>query len=253
MKVLEIKGLSKMYNSTKNVNTIALNNVNLTLDNNEFIGIMGASGSGKTTLLNVASGIDKCDKGEINIWGEDICQMKKNELSIFRRNNIGMVFQDFNLLNSLTIKENILVPLILDKKYDIIGGDAVNRFARMLDIDKTLEKYPYEISGGQKQRAAICRAIINNPKIIFADEPTGNLDSKSSEKVLSYFELVRKEFNTSILMVTHDPFSASYCERVVFLQDGSIIKEIRKQGDKVKFLNDILEVVQRISSSETKF
>ena len=187
MNVLEMKNVCKKYSLNKKVNTIVLNNINMTLGNNEFLGIMGTSGSGKTTLLNVASGIDKCDEGEINIWDNDICKMKKNELSLFRRNNIGMVFQEFNLLSSLTVKENIMAPLILDKKYEIMEGDVVNKLANMLDIDKVLERYPYEISGGQQQRAAICRAIINNPKIVFADEPTGNLDSQSSEKVLLYF------------------------------------------------------------------
>jgi putative ABC transport system ATP-binding protein len=147
------------------------------------------------------------------------------------------------LLSSLTVKENILVPLILDKKYEVMEGDTVDRYANMLDIAEIMDRYPYEISGGQQQRAAICRAIINNPKIIFADEPTGNLDSKSSEKVLSCFELLHRECNASILMVTHDFFSASYCDRVVFIQDGSIIKEITKQGDRVKFLNNIMEPI----------
>ena len=241
MKVLEMKNVYKKYSNNKKVNTIVLKNISLELKSNEFVGIMGTSGSGKTTLLNVASGIDKCDEGEINIWDNNICKMKKNELSLFRRKNIGMVFQDFNLLSSLTVKENIMVPLILDKNYELMESEIVNRFASMLNIDKLMERYPYEISGGQQQRVAICRAIINNPKIIFADEPTGNLDSKSSEKVLAYFKLLHNKCNASILMVTHDPFSASYCDRVVFLQDGSIIKEIRKQNDNIEFLNNIMD------------
>lgn len=252
MNVLEIKNVCKKYNINKTANIQVLKNINLILENNEFLAIMGASGSGKTTLLNIASGIDKCDEGEINVWDNNICKMKKNELSLFRRNNIGMVFQDFNLLSSLTVKENIMIPLILDKKYELMESDIVYETANMLDIGKILERYPYEISGGQQQRTAICRAIINNPKIIFADEPTGNLDSKSSEKVLSYFELLHKEYNSTILMVTHDPFSASYCDRVVFLQDGSVIKEIKKQGDKVKFFNNIVEELQNFNLSKIK-
>jgi ABC-type lipoprotein export system ATPase subunit len=244
MNILEMKNVCKKYSLNNKVNTMVLRNINMTLENNEFLGIMGTSGSGKTTLLNVASGIDKCDEGEINIWDNNICKMKKNELSLFRRSNIGMVFQDFNLLSSLTVKENIMVPLILDKKYEIMGGDIVNKLANMLDIDM--------ISGGQQQRTAICRAIINNPKIIFADEPTGNLDTQSSEKVLSYFELLHKERDASILMVTHDPFSASYCDRVVFLQDGEIIKEIRKTGDKVKFFDSIMKELQDLNTSKIK-
>lgn len=249
MNVLEVKNVLKKYSTNKKYSTVALNHVNLIMGDNEFVGIMGASGSGKTTLLNVAAGIDKCDEGEINIWNNDICKMKKNELSLFRRENIGMVFQDFNLINSLTVKENIMVPLILDKKYDVMESDVISRFAKMLDIEEILERYPYEISGGQQQRVAICRAIINSPKIIFADEPTGNLDSKSSEKVLSYFELLHKECNASILMVTHDPFSASYCERVVFLQDGSITMELIRKGSKDEFFNSILEVLQHFKSN----
>jgi putative ABC transport system ATP-binding protein len=252
MNVLEMKNVCKKYTINKKVNTRVLNNINMTLGKNEFLGIMGTSGSGKTTLLNVASGIDKCDEGEINIWDNDICKMKKNELSVFRRNNMGMVFQDFNLLSSLTIKENIMVPLILDKKYEIMEGDIVNKLADRMDIEKILERYPYEISGGQQQRAAICRAIINNPKIVFADEPTGNLDSQSSEKVLSYFELLHKECDASILMVTHDPFSASYCDRVVFLQDGAIINEIRKRGDKLEFFESIMKELQDLNTRKIK-
>lgn len=242
MNILKMKNVYKKYTTNGKIKVNALNNINLTLENNEFVAVMGTSGSGKTTLLNVASGIDRCDTGEIHIWENNICEMKKNELSLFRRNNIGMVFQDFNLLNSLTVKENIMVPLILDERYDLMDGDIVNKFSSMLNIAQIMDRYPYEISGGQKQRVAICRAIINNPKIIFADEPTGNLDSRSSKKVLSYFELIHKECNASILMVTHDPFYASYCERVVFLQDGSIIQEIKKQSDKAKFLDDIFEI-----------
>lgn len=252
MNVLEIKNVNKTYSTIRKVNTIALNNVNLVINGNEFVGIMGSSGSGKTTLLNVSSGIDKCDSGEIIIWEKNICEMKKNELSLFRRNNIGMVFQDFNLLSSLTVKENIMVPLILDKKYELVESDYIFKQADIFGIAEILERYPYEISGGQQQRVAICRAIINNPKIIFADEPTGNLDSKSSEKVLSYFELLHIEYNATILMVTHDPFSASYCNRVVFLQDGKVAKELKKQGTKVEFLNEIMEIQQNLNTKKIK-
>ena len=249
MNVLEMKNVYKKYSTNKKVKTTALKDVNLTMKNNEFVAIMGSSGSGKTTLLNVASGIDKCDDGEIYVWGNNLCKMKKNELSLFRRNNMGMVFQDFNLISSLTVKENIIVPLILDEKYETMDEDVFNKLVNMLDINKILESYPYEISGGQQQRAAICRAVINNPKIIFADEPTGNLDTNSSKKVLSYFELLHSECDASILMVTHDPFCSSYCDRVVFLQDGAIIKEIRKQGDKGSFLNEIMEAEQAFNKS----
>jgi putative ABC transport system ATP-binding protein len=172
--------------------------------------------------------------------------MNKNKLSIFRRENIGMVFQDFNLLNSLTTKENILVPLILSKKYDSLDENYINKYIKMLNIENIMESYPYEISGGQKQRVAICRAIINNPKIIFADEPTGNLDSKSSENIMTHFKLLHKNFNANILMVTHDPISASYCDRIVFLQDGSIIKEIINNNNKSNFLENIMNILKSL-------
>lgn len=250
MSILNMKNVCKKYSTNKKINTIVLKDINLELKDNEFVGIMGSSGSGKTTLLNVASGIDKCDRGEIRISNNNICEMKKNELSLFRRKNLGMVFQDFNLLSSLTVEENILVPLILDKKYELMDGNIVDKISSMFDIGQILEKYPYEISGGQQQRVAICRAIINSPKIIFADEPTGNLDSKSSKKVLSYFDLLHKKHNASILMVTHDPFSASYCDRVVFLKDGLIIKEIIKQGDKSEFFNCIMKELEGFNDIE---
>lgn len=252
MNVLEMKNVCKKYSINKKVNIIILKNINLKLKSNEFMGIMGASGSGKTTLLNVASGIDKCDGGEVNILNNNICRMKRNELSLFRRNNIGMIFQDFNLISSLTIRENIMIPLILDKKYEILEQDDIDELADIFGIDEIMERYPYEVSGGQQQRAAICRAIINNPKVIFADEPTGNLDSGSSEKVLSYFDLLHSKYNASIFMATHDPFSASYCDRIIFLQDGVIVEEIKKQGDKAKFLNNIMGTVQKFNTIKIK-
>ncbi len=248
MNVLEMKNVTKSYHTGRKLSTQVLSNISLTLKYNEFVGIMGTSGSGKTTLLNLASGIDQCDDGEIDLWENNICDLDKNELALFRRSNMGMVFQDFNLLSSLTIKENIMVPLILDKKYELIDSDAVTSFAKMLDIEDILDHYPYEVSGGQQQRAAICRAIINDPKIIFADEPTGNLDSGSSKKVMEYFERVHQKYKTSILMVTHDPFSACHCERVIFLDDGAITNEITKQGDEIGFLHQIMDVLQEFNA-----
>lgn len=245
MNALVMRKVSKKYKSNANQSTLALDNIDIIMEENEFVGIMGTSGSGKTTLLNVASGIDKCDEGGIWISGRNICEMKKNELSLFRRNHIGMIFQDYNLLSSLTVKENIILPLILDENFEKMESNEVERLAQMLNITSLLNRYPYEISGGQQQRVAICRAIINDPKILFADEPTGNLDSQSSEKVLSYFDLIHKEYKASILMVTHDPFSAQYCQRVIFLKDGFVLGEIRRQGDKGTFMNEIMGVLQK--------
>jgi len=250
MNLLDAKNVSKSYVSSNRSVTPALAGVSLILTENEFLGIMGTSGSGKTTLLNVTSGIDRCDTGEIYIWGNDIRVMTKNELSVFRRENIGMVFQDFNLLNSLTIKENIFVPLLLDGKYEMTEDGSIDRLADAMDIVDILERYPYEISGGQQQRAAICRAIVNHPKILFADEPTGNLDSKTSEKILSYFELVHDEYKTAILMVTHDPFTASHCDRVVFMEDGRVTGEITRKQDKASFFDDILEIIRGMNNAK---
>jgi putative ABC transport system ATP-binding protein len=250
MFALEMKGVSKKYSTNKKYSTVALDNVSLTLRENEFVGIMGTSGSGKTTLLNVASGIDKCDGGEISIGEINISAMGKNELSQFRRGHIGIVFQDYNLINSLTIRENIMIPLILDQKLEMIQDDPVPRLGDMLEISDIMERYPYEVSGGQQQRAAICRAIINNPKILFADEPTGNLDGKSSEKVLSYFSLIHRSYKTSILMVTHDPFTACHCDRVVFLEDGCIAQEITKESANTKdFFGVILNTIPSIQGT----
>ncbi|QOR35871.1 ABC transporter ATP-binding protein [Clostridium sp. 'deep sea'] len=245
MKILEIHNVTKKYSRNK---PCILNNVNLTLKDGEFVAIMGPSGSGKTTLLNIASGIDKCNSGDVYLLNNNICKMKKNELSLLRRRNIGMVFQDFNLLSSLTLKENILVPLILDKKIDIIESNKVEELANLLGITDILNSYPYEISGGQQQRAAICRAIINTPKILFADEPTGNLDSKSSMNVMSSFDLVRKDSNASILMVTHDAYTASYSDRVVFFKDGLTVQQIVKQKNSSNFYNEIIDIIQNINN-----
>ena len=246
MNILDICNASKQYTSTGQIKTQALNAVNITVGQGEFVGIMGPSGSGKTTLLNIAAGIDRCDAGQICIMGKDIAQIPRDELAAFRRKHIGMVFQDFNLLPSLSIKENILVPLILDDILDAAGTDKVDALAQMLDIDDVLEKYPYEISGGQQQRAAICRAIVAEPKIIFADEPTGNLDSKSSQSVLGYFDKILAECGVSIVMVTHDPFSASHCSRIIFLKDGKTAGELLREGDRDTFFHQILSELHRL-------
>ncbi|MFP4976680.1 ABC transporter ATP-binding protein [Paenibacillus sp. CN-4] len=245
MHALEMRRVRKAYSTGSKQSTIALNNVDILLKENEFVGIMGTSGSGKTTLLNVASGIDRCEEGDIYISGRNICEMSTNERALFRRNHIGMVFQDFNLLNCLTVKENIMVPLILNNDAEKLENNAVEQLAQKMGIDSVLDSYPYEISGGQQQRAALCRAVINEPKLLLADEPTGNLDSRSSENVLAYLEFIHREHKAGILMVTHDPFSAQHCERVIFLQDGAVKGEIRRQGDKRTFMNEILDVLQQ--------
>lgn len=241
MNVLELKNVSKTYH-TRSISTTALNNVNFSVKESEFIGIMGASGSGKTTLLNVSSGIDRCDSGNIHIMDQDISLMKNKDLSRFRRDNIGVIFQDFNLLNSLTVAENIMVPLLLDNDVIDADDDRIVSNAKMLGIEEILEKYPYELSGGQKQRAAICRALVKTPKIIFADEPTGNLDSRSSANVMTYLAEIHKNFGVSILLVTHDSKCASYCDKVIYISDGEIVNEISHNSDNHDFYNEIINL-----------
>lgn len=239
MAVLSLRDVCKEYTNSKKNKTVALDHVNLEMKEGEFLAIMGPSGSGKTTLLNVASGIDSCQEGAIYINGMNIREMDKESRAIFRRNHIGVVFQDFNLLNSLTVRENILVPLILEMKEEDVDIKAAETYTKLLDIESIIENYPYEISGGQRQRVAICRALINNPAIIFADEPTGNLDTKSSETVMENFELLHSTYHASILLVTHDPHIASYCDRVVFLKDGCMAQEVVKEENR-DFLEQII-------------
>ena len=242
-KTLEIKNLKKFY-GTKNNITKAVNDLSLEVEEGEFVAIMGASGSGKTTLLNCISTIDEVTSGHIFIDGKDITELKEKELASFRRENLGFIFQDFNLLNTLTISENISLALIINKEDANKVEKKVKNIAEKLGIEEILNKYPYEVSGGQKQRCACARALINKPKLILADEPTGALDSKSSRMLLETMDEMNEKLNATILMVTHDSFSASFCKRVLFLKDGKIFNEIRR-GEKPRkeFFNEILDVL----------
>ena len=214
--VLQVKNLCKKYISNNGIETAALNGISLSIEENEMVAVMGSSGSGKTTLINILTGLMEADSGTIQINGRDYCHMDKDELAEFRRKEIGIVFQNYNLIDSLTVDENIRVPLILDQRTEK-QEEKVRAAAAMLGIEGELEKYPYEISGGQQQRAGICRAIMNDPKIIFADEPTGNLDAASTKQVMEYFVKACKTKGASLLMVTHDPVAASYCDREIIL------------------------------------
>ncbi|WBW96859.1 ABC transporter ATP-binding protein [Oceanirhabdus sp. W0125-5] len=243
MKVLNIKSLVKVYNAYKNAEKVtALDGISLSVEKGEFIGIMGPSGSGKTTMLNVISGIDNATSGEVFINGKDICEMRKEELIYFRRKNLGYIFQDFNLLDSLTIKENIALPLIVDNVKASVIDKKLNNLMNYFGIDKIGEKYPFHISGGQKQRAAAARALINEPALILADEPTGNLDSKSSNSIMTTLSKLNEELNSTVLMVTHDAFAASFCKKVIFVKDGQLEMEIVSNGDRKAFFDKILEV-----------
>ncbi|MGL4762063.1 MAG: ABC transporter ATP-binding protein [Sarcina sp.] len=243
MGILKVNNLTKTYGAYKSAKElVALNGINLSVEKGEFIGIMGPSGSGKTTLLNILSGIDKATAGEVFISGNDISKMSKDKIALFRRENVGYIFQDFNLLDSLTLEENIALPLILDKKKpnEIVG--KVNNLMKFFGIEGMNKKYPYNISGGQKQRVAAARAIINDPAIIFADEPTGNLDSKSANNIMSTISRMNDEMNSTVLMVTHDPFAASFCKKIIFIKDGKIKIEILSSGNRKEFFDKILEV-----------
>lgn len=250
MKVLEADNITKIYNSRIESSTRALNGISFSIEQGEFVGIMGPSGSGKTTLLNILSGIAKPTAGSTTISGKDINSMDQSALALFRRQKMGFVFQEFNLLDSLTIKENIMLPMILDGKSDKAMNEKADRIMSVFGIDGVKEKYPYEVSGGQQQRGAVSRAVINDPVIVFADEPTGNLDSKSSKAVMQLFTKMNKELNSTMLMVTHDAFAASYCSRIIFIKDGEICMEIMSDGNRKKFFDRILNCLAVIGGDD---
>lgn len=241
--VLQAKNLKKVYKSRGNL-YLALDNIDLDIDEGEFVGIMGPSGAGKTTLLNVVSTIDRPTTGTITIDGDNIVNMSEHRLSLFRRNKLGFIFQDFNLLDTLTVKENIALPLALFKtKYREIEK-RIDNVSEMLGIIDILDKYPYEVSGGQKQRASAARAIIHSPKLILADEPTGALDSKSSSDLLQCLSDLNTKDNVTIMLVTHDAFAASFCKRIVFIKDGRLFAEIIRGGTRKEFFNKILDMLK---------
>lgn len=251
MEILKVNNIQKIYGSKEN-KTKALNGISLSVEEGEFVGIMGPSGSGKTTLLNCIATIDTLTSGDIIINGKNIVGMKGRALESFRRDELGFVFQDFNLLDTLTAYENIALALTIQgRKHSEIDGLVVEA-AKKLGIKEVLNKYPYEMSGGQKQRVASARAIVTNPSIMLADEPTGALDSKSSGMLLESFEKLNQELKTTILMVTHDAFTASYAKRIFFIKDGQIYKEIVKGNKSRKeFFNDIMEVVTLLGGDGT--
>ena len=242
-KILQVKNVEKYYGSKSSL-TKAINGISFEVEKGEFVAIMGASGSGKTTLLNCISTIDKVTAGEIFVDGENITKLKGNKLNKFRRDKLGFIFQDFNLLDTLTGYENISLSLAIQNVSHNEQKKRIYDIASKLGITKILDKYPYQMSGGEKQRIASARAIITNPSIILADEPTGALDSKSSKQLLNSFEYLNKELNSTILMVTHDAFTASYATRVIFIKDGKIFNELNK-GDmsRKEFFNQIIDVV----------
>ena len=242
-KILKLDHIQKFYGSGDNI-TKAIQNISFTVNESEFVGIMGASGSGKTTLLNCISTIDTVSAGHIYLDDTDITKINEKEIARFRRENLGFIFQDFNLLDTLTVSENIALALTINHvPVGQIDG-LVQEMAAKLNITDILEKYPYQVSGGQKQRCACARAIINKPKLILADEPTGALDSNSSQMLLSTIQNINTEIGATILMVTHDAFSASYASRILFLKDGEIFTEILKGNDtRQMFFEKILNLL----------
>ena len=240
--VLEVKNIEKYYGNKSNL-TKAIDGISFNVREGEFVGIMGASGSGKTTLLNCISTIDRVTAGKIIINNQDITKLKGNKLNKFRREELGFIFQDFNLLDTLTAYENIALALTIQKVNSHEIDKKVKEIAGKLEISEILNKYPYQISGGQKQRVASSRAIITNPKMVLADEPTGALDSKSARQLLETFEHLNQKLGATILMVTHDAFTASYAERIIFIKDGKIFNELVKGEDTRKqFFEKIIEV-----------
>lgn len=241
--VLEVAHLEKVYGALGNV-TRALNDVNFTVNRGEFVGIMGASGSGKSTLLNCVSTIDSATSGTIRINGQDVTRMKQAKLSQFRREELGFIFQDSNLLDTLTARENIALPLTIARTNSAVISTRVQDVAARLSISQVLDKYPYQMSGGQQQRVAAARALVTDPTMIMADEPTGALDSKSARLLLESLEALNRRLRATVLMVTHDSFAASYTSRVLFIRDGKIFTELRRgDTDRREFFDRIMEVV----------
>lgn len=241
--ILQVQNLQKYYGGKGNI-TKAIDNISFTVSEGEYIGIMGASGSGKTTLLNCISTIDRATAGHIRIEGQDITEMKASQLSKFRREKLGFIFQDFNLLDTLSAYENIALALTILKAPASQIDERVKAVAQLLNITDVLGKYPYQMSGGQQQRVAAARAIITNPALVLADEPTGALDSKSAQMLLESFARLNEEINATILMVTHDAFSASYCKRIIFIKDGKLFNELIRGGEtRREFFTRIMEVI----------
>jgi len=239
--VVEVKNLVKTYVSG-GVQAKVLKGIDLTIRSQDFIAIMGPSGSGKTTLLNLLSTIDKPTAGSIKIDGQDIAHLSNKELSRLRRDKIGFVFQDYNLLDTMTLKDNIALPLVLHGVSGKIALEKTMDLAKLMGLAEHLQKYPYELSGGQKQRGATCRALITEPEIIYADEPTGALDSKAGRDLLECFTLLNERRKTAVLMVTHDPFCAYYARDVCMLTDGRMMCRISRGSDRKEFYDRIIDI-----------
>lgn len=248
MRLLEVKGLKKIYKTRFGGNAVeALKNVNFTVDEGEYVAIMGESGSGKTTLLNILAALDKPTSGTVLLDGQDFSKLKESAVASFRRDNLGFVFQDFSLLDTFTLEDNIYLPLVLAGNSYEKMSKRLEPIAKQLGIDRLLKKYPYEVSGGEKQRAAVARALITNPRIILADEPTGALDSKATDELLRLFSQIN-EAGQTILMVTHSAKAASHASRVLFIKDGEVFHQIyRADGSSEKMYQKIVDTLSLLT------
>lgn len=248
--VVSVKNLKKVYGKKNEKQYEALKNISFDVEEGEFVGIMGPSGSGKTTLLNILSALDSPTEGQVTIAGNNITGLNENQLSDFRAKNIGFIFQDFNLLENLTMSQNIGLPLSLQGMSSRKIGHKIKKIAEILDITQILSNYPTEVSGGQKQRVAAARALVHQPQLLLGDEPTGALDSKNAKNLLEALRGLNRDYQTTILMVTHDPMSASYCKRILFIQDGLIFKELKREGSQQDFYQNILANLSHVDFSE---
>ena len=239
--LLDIKGVSKIYGSKLNP-TLVLENISFQVAQGEFVGIMGPSGAGKTTLLNLLATIDRPTAGQVILNGTDLTKLKERQLSEFRRRELGFIFQEFNLMDSLTVADNIILPLTLAHENPETIDERLLQVAQILGIAHLLEKMPVTLSVGQRQRVAAARALITEPQLIFADEPTGSLDSKAATELLQYLTKINQTTAATILMVTHDAFTASYCQRILFIKDGAIFSELNRQGSRKAFFQKIMEM-----------
>lgn len=247
--MLQVKHLSKSYTSGTQVYPV-LKDVSLEVKKGEFVAVMGPSGSGKTTILNCIARFVPYEEGEILLGNHDLSRLNEKELAGVRSRRMGFVFQDFMLLDGLSVRENILIPRIIREKADEEAEEYADRLMELFGISHIKDKYPADISGGERQRTAVARSLINDPLLILADEPTGNLDSKSSRTVIEAFEKAKNEMNSTILMVTHDSFSASFCDKVILLKDGVIYKELKRVGSQSSFQGYLLDTLKEMSSAD---
>lgn len=247
--MLYVKDLHKSYTSGKKTYPV-LKGISFSVAKGEFVAVMGPSGSGKSTLLNCISCYIPFEQGTITLGGTELRGLSENELAKIRNEKLGFVFQDFMLLDGLTVRENILVPRIIQGNIDTKAALLADQLTVLFGIDHIQNKYPADISGGERQRTAVARSLVNNPLLILADEPTGNLDSKSSRTVIESFENAKKQMNATILMVTHDSFSASFCDRVILLKDGIVYRELQRLGRRNAFHDQLLTAIKEMSGDE---